>query len=100
MFEKTEKCGISSVGRAIPCQGIGREFEPLIPLQFPKEAQRCASFFHFRGDLAFMGVRARNSLPSWCFWRLSCRQGLSSIGVRRCNLAQEPPLDNPYELPE
>jgi DNA-directed RNA polymerase subunit omega len=26
-------CGISSVGRAIPCQGIGREFEPLIPLQ-------------------------------------------------------------------
>ena len=25
--------GISSVGRAIPCQGIGREFEPLIPLQ-------------------------------------------------------------------
>ena len=25
-------CGNSSVGRAIPCQGIGREFEPLFPL--------------------------------------------------------------------
>jgi ATP-dependent Lon protease len=31
------KCGISSVGRAIPCQGIGREFEPLIPLQTLKD---------------------------------------------------------------
>ena len=38
-FEKT--CGISSVGRAIPCQGIGREFEPLIPLQI---SQRQGSF--------------------------------------------------------
>ena len=31
------KCGISSVGRAIPCQGIGREFEPLIPLHTLKD---------------------------------------------------------------
>jgi hypothetical protein len=29
---KETVCGISSVGRAIPCQGIGREFESLIPL--------------------------------------------------------------------
>ena len=28
-----EKCGISSVGRAGPCQGSGRRFEPDIPLQ-------------------------------------------------------------------
>ena len=27
--------GNSSVGRAIPCQGIGRRFEPGFPLQFP-----------------------------------------------------------------
>ena len=27
-------CGNSSVGRAIPCQGIGREFESRLPLQF------------------------------------------------------------------
>ncbi len=26
--------GSSSVGRAIPCQGIGREFESRLPLQF------------------------------------------------------------------
>jgi hypothetical protein len=29
---REKSCGISSVGRAIPCQGIGREFESLIPL--------------------------------------------------------------------
>ena len=29
-----KKCGNSSVGRAIPCQGIGRRFEPGFPLQF------------------------------------------------------------------
>ena len=28
--------GSSSVGRAIPCQGIGREFETLLPLQIKK----------------------------------------------------------------
>ena len=28
------QCGNSSAGRAIPCQGIGREFEPRFPLQF------------------------------------------------------------------
>ena len=28
-----EKCGNSSVGRAQPCQGWGREFEPRFPLK-------------------------------------------------------------------
>ena len=28
------QCGNSSAGRAIPCQGIGREFEPRFPLHF------------------------------------------------------------------
>ena len=32
--------GSSSVGRAIPCQGIGREFETLLPLQYPGESAR------------------------------------------------------------
>ena len=27
-------CGNSSVGRARPCQGRGREFEPRLPLSF------------------------------------------------------------------
>ncbi|GEM_PF-4808025 len=31
-------CGSSSAGRAIPCQGIGREFEPLLPLQNLRES--------------------------------------------------------------
>ena len=29
----TGQCGSSSVGRAQPCQGWGREFEPRLPLQ-------------------------------------------------------------------
>ncbi len=32
--ETNKICGNSSVGRAIPCQGIGRRFEPVFPLQF------------------------------------------------------------------
>ena len=30
----TKKCGNSSVGRARPCQGRGREFESRLPLTF------------------------------------------------------------------
>ena len=40
--------GSSSVGRAIPCQGIGREFETLLPLQIRKGKVRIAlSLFLF-----------------------------------------------------
>ena len=31
---KEKKCGNSSVGRARPCQGRGRGFEPRLPLIF------------------------------------------------------------------
>ncbi len=31
---KKDLCDISSVGRAIPCQGIGHRFEPDMSLQF------------------------------------------------------------------
>ena len=37
------QCGNSSAGRAIPCQGIGREFEPRFPLQIEE-----------RGSLKFL----------------------------------------------
>ena len=33
MHRTNNKCGNSSVGRARPCQGRGREFEPRFPLQ-------------------------------------------------------------------
>ena len=33
---ESEKCGNSSVGRAQPCQGWGREFEPRFPLKRKK----------------------------------------------------------------
>ena len=32
-FLLKKHCGSSSVGRAQPCQGWGREFEPRLPLQ-------------------------------------------------------------------
>ena len=32
-FFLESKCGSSSVDRAMPCQGIGRGFEPRLPLQ-------------------------------------------------------------------
>ena len=35
---KQRQCGNSSVGRARPCQGRGREFESRFPLQFFKSA--------------------------------------------------------------
>ena len=33
IFKKVINCGNSSVGRAQPCQGWGREFEPRFPLK-------------------------------------------------------------------
>ena len=41
--------GSSSVGRAIPCQGIGREFETLLPLQEKRESVFALSLFLFDG---------------------------------------------------
>ena len=36
LHEKNEYCGNSSVGRAQPCQGWGREFESRFPLNQTK----------------------------------------------------------------
>ena len=44
------KCGSSSVGRAQPCQGWGREFEPRLPLQKQMKVSRNADF-HFEKNL-------------------------------------------------
>ena len=35
-MKETKECGNSSVGRAQPCQGWGREFEPRFPLKKDK----------------------------------------------------------------
>ena len=39
----TQRCGNSSVGRARPCQGRGREFESRLPLEEQKGAQGAKS---------------------------------------------------------
>ena len=38
-----ECCGNSSVGRARPCQGRGREFESRLPLRMRETSSRCNS---------------------------------------------------------
>ena len=40
--------GSSSVGRAQPCQGWGREFESRFPLFFSKKPNRKVGLFHFK----------------------------------------------------
>ena len=50
--------GNSSVGRARPCQGRGREFEPRFPLHFFMRCARVAESVDARDlkSLAFRGV--------------------------------------------
>ena len=45
------KCGNSSVGRAQPCQGWGREFESRFPLKTMKTAFSCLFSFCTHGEL-------------------------------------------------
>ena len=47
-------CGNSSVGRARPCQGRGREFEPRFPLQFARVVESVDT--RDLKSLAFRGV--------------------------------------------
>ena len=44
---KKKKCGNSSVGRAQPCQGWGREFEPRFPLIRGKQFAYLFLFLYF-----------------------------------------------------
>ena len=50
----SDKCGNSSVGRARPCQGRGREFEPRFPLQFARVVESVDT--RDLKSLAFRGV--------------------------------------------
>ena len=47
-FEAEFLCGNSSVGRARPCQGRGREFESRFPLQNGNHLQQCGWLFSFK----------------------------------------------------
>ena len=44
---KNSFCGNSSVGRAQPCQGWGREFEPRFPLTSRKAVEEISSIAFF-----------------------------------------------------
>src|SRR5690606_39397186 len=51
-------CGNSSVGRAQPCQGWGREFESRFPLQILKEAIARSLFSFLRTAFSSAGCHA------------------------------------------
>ena len=55
-------CGNSSAGRAIPCQGIGREFEPRFPLQILLKRELIPFFCLVSGALAKWLCRGLQSL--------------------------------------
>ena len=57
-FRKTTEpvCGNSSVGRARPCQGRGREFESRFPLQIFQTPQKTKTYLVFKCD-PLMGPR-------------------------------------------
>ena len=63
----TDSCGRSSVGRAQPCQGWGRQFESGRPLHaIPGQGPASAGLFQFSGDalLSRSAVRASSSQES------------------------------------
>jgi hypothetical protein len=100
-FECGNTRGISSVGRAIPCQGIGREFESLIPLHISKgspvdqaslfSSRRKPVATDWRGSKAVMPrianpvspVRLRTAPPRKSPSRH--REGLFSLGWPQCH---------------
>ena len=57
---KNSFCGNSSVGRAQPCQGWGREFEPRFPLTSRKAVEEISSiaFFLFILHSSFFTLRS------------------------------------------
>ena len=64
-------CGNSSVGRAQPCQGWGREFESRFPLKIKKTAHRCLFCFLYieadttRDDRFRKPHQARLTISVW-----------------------------------
>ena len=64
--------GSSSVGRAIPCQGIGREFEPRLPLQSNRVWFRTGTVAGWQsGDAAACKAVNAGSIPAPAFCILS-----------------------------
>ena len=59
-------CGISSVGRAVPCQGTGRRFEPDIPLQIMCEGHYMNVRKHLKNRALGPFFRS-GSFSSLCF---------------------------------
>ena len=60
--------GSSSVGRAIPCQGIGREFEPRLPLQSNRVWFRTGTVAGWQsGDAAACKAVNAGSIPAPAF---------------------------------
>ena len=58
-------CGNSSVGRAQPCQGWGREFESRFPLKMKKTARRCLFFVLYLAKISFARATPHSPFRGW-----------------------------------
>ena len=78
----SKQCGNSSVGRAQPCQGWGREFESRFPLQF-LSTPNLVLITAIKFATIFIGSRA-DWHPPWCqpIGRTSCVQFCSRQNCR------------------
>ncbi len=66
-----QKCGNSSVGRAQPCQGWGREFKSRLPLIFTfaqAAAARLVRRENFFPRVSVAGAGSYGWQPQWWNW--------------------------------
>ena len=82
MRTTNSECGNSSVGRARPCQGRGREFEPRFPLQFARVVESVDT--RDLKSLAFRGVPVQVWLRA-PFQNYTCGSLAQSVEQRTFN---------------
>ncbi len=80
-------CGNSSVGRAQPCQGWGREFESRFPLQEIKDLRSMSTIRLLLGG-SFGGQKKPGAIPGFRF-----------CGVGLCCFAHLTELESVHEKP-
>gem|GEM_PF-3214093 len=93
MFEESGICGSSSVGRASPCQGEGREFEPRLPLQDADVAQQAEHLHGKEGVTGSIPVIGSSFLymRKWRNWQTRKVEGLVGANPVRVQVPSSAP---------
>ena len=87
-------CGNSSVGRARPCQGRGREFESRFPLQFMKPRTVEASVFRAFGGLPTAHAAAMARWQSG--HAAACKAAYAGSIPTLASIARHPPVHRAF----